>query len=77
TANPYLILSDERKQKLSKNPERFNKDVCVLGKEGFSSGRFYFEVQVKGKTKWDLGVARECIARKGEIPLNPSNGYWT
>ncbi|KAL1246679.1 hypothetical protein QQF64_034390, partial [Cirrhinus molitorella] len=84
TAHPKLILSDDGKQvrhgdirqKLPDNPKRFDTDVSVLGKEGFSSGRFYFEVQVKGKTKWDLGVARESIKRKGDIPLNPSNGCW-
>ncbi|XP_067217845.1 E3 ubiquitin-protein ligase TRIM39-like [Chanodichthys erythropterus] len=85
TANPYLILSEDGKQvrhgdirqKLPDKPERFDTSVCVLGKEGFSSGRFYFEAQVKGKTKWDLGVARESIDRKGEITLRPSNGFWT
>ncbi|XP_067268438.1 zinc-binding protein A33-like isoform X2 [Chanodichthys erythropterus] len=85
TAHPSLILSDDGKQvrhgdigqKLPDKPERFNKSLSVLGKEGFSSGRFYFEVQVKGKTKWTLGVARESIDRKGEIILTPSNGFWT
>ncbi|XP_073707654.1 E3 ubiquitin-protein ligase TRIM39-like [Garra rufa] len=85
TANPYLILSDDGKQvrcgdirqKLPDKPERFDTCACVLGKEGFSSGRFYFEVQVKGKTKWDLGVARESINRKGEITASPSHGQWT
>ncbi|KAL0189529.1 hypothetical protein M9458_016628, partial [Cirrhinus mrigala] len=38
---------------------------------------FYFEVQVKGKTAWALGVARESTKRKGDIILNPKNGYWT
>uniref|UniRef100_A0A673NDC9 B30.2/SPRY domain-containing protein n=1 Tax=Sinocyclocheilus rhinocerous TaxID=307959 RepID=A0A673NDC9_9TELE len=85
TANPELILSDDRKQvrhgdirqKLSDNPKRFDYYVSVLGKEGFSSGRFYFEVQVKGKTAWALGVARESTNRKGNIILNPRNGFWT
>ncbi|XP_050969878.1 zinc-binding protein A33-like [Labeo rohita] len=85
TANPYLILSDggkqvrhgDIKQKLPNNPERFDYYVSVLGKQGFSSGRFYFEVQVKGKTAWALGVARESTKRKGDIILNPRNGYWT
>ncbi|XP_042622872.1 E3 ubiquitin-protein ligase TRIM39-like isoform X2 [Cyprinus carpio] len=85
TAQPYLILSDDGKQvrcgdirqKLPDTPERFDTCPCVLGKEGFSSGRFYFEVQVKGKTEWDLGVARESINRKGQIILSPSDGYWT
>ncbi|XP_048059052.1 E3 ubiquitin-protein ligase TRIM21-like [Megalobrama amblycephala] len=85
TAHPELILSDDGKQvscgdisqDLPDNPKRFDTCVSVLGKEGFSSGRFYFEVQVKGKTEWDLGVARESINRKGEITLRPSNGFWT
>ncbi|XP_026070344.1 E3 ubiquitin-protein ligase TRIM39-like isoform X4 [Carassius auratus] len=84
TAHPDLILSDDGKQvrhgdtdqKLPDKQERFDKCVCVLGKEGFCSGKFYFEVQVKGKTKWDLGVARESINRKGKITARPSNGYW-
>ncbi|XP_073707446.1 E3 ubiquitin-protein ligase TRIM39-like [Garra rufa] len=84
TAHPNLILSDDGKQvrcgdirqKLPDNPERFDPCPCVLGKEGFSSGRFYFEVQVKGKTKWDLGVARESINRKGKITASPRYGYW-
>ncbi|XP_043093227.1 E3 ubiquitin-protein ligase TRIM39-like [Puntigrus tetrazona] len=85
TAHPDLILSDDGKQvrdgdftqKLPDKPERFDICVNVLGKEGFSSGRFYFEVQVKEKTEWILGVARESIHRKGQIKLSPRDGYWT
>ncbi|XP_056597465.1 E3 ubiquitin-protein ligase TRIM39-like [Triplophysa dalaica] len=85
TANPYLILSDDKKQvrtgdmknKLPDSSNRFNVGVIVLGKEGFSSGRFYYEVQVKGKTEWTLGVVRESVNRKGEITLTPVNGFWT
>uniref|UniRef100_A0A3B4XP83 E3 ubiquitin-protein ligase TRIM39-like n=1 Tax=Seriola lalandi dorsalis TaxID=1841481 RepID=A0A3B4XP83_SERLL len=85
TAHPKLILSDDGKQvhhsdvrkNLPDNPERFSQCVIVLGKQSFSSGRFYFEVQVKGKTDWDLGVARESINRKGGITLSPQDGYWT
>ncbi|XP_029598106.1 E3 ubiquitin-protein ligase TRIM21-like [Salmo trutta] len=85
TAHPYLIMSEDgkqvrhgnTKQDLPDYPERFNYVVCVLGKEGLSSGRFYCEVMVKGKTKWDLGVVRESINRKGEIIVSAENGYWT
>ncbi|XP_070711752.1 E3 ubiquitin-protein ligase TRIM21-like [Pempheris klunzingeri] len=85
TAHPKLILSDDGKQvnhgdvkkKLPDNPERFSECAIVLGEQSFSSGRFYFEVQVKGKTNWDLGVARESINRKENIILTPKNGYWT
>uniref|UniRef100_A0A672YY36 Uncharacterized protein n=1 Tax=Sphaeramia orbicularis TaxID=375764 RepID=A0A672YY36_9TELE len=84
TANPYLILSDDGKQvhhgdkkkNLPDKPQRFSKCVCILAKQSFSSGRFYFEVQVKGKTEWDLGVVRESINRKGDITVRPKDGYW-
>ncbi|XP_059190294.1 E3 ubiquitin-protein ligase TRIM39-like isoform X2 [Centropristis striata] len=85
TAHPKLILSDDGKQvscgdvkkNLPDNPQRFDDCACVLAKQSFSSGRFYYEVQVKGKTDWDLGVVRESINRKGQITSSPQNGYWT
>ncbi|XP_036452733.1 E3 ubiquitin-protein ligase TRIM39-like [Colossoma macropomum] len=85
SAHPNIILSYDRKQvrlgkiqqDLPENPERFDRCLGVLGKEGFSSGRFYYEVQVKGKTGWDLGVTTESSKRKGEITLSPEDGYWT
>lgn len=85
TANPFLILSDDGKQvhcsdvkqNLPDNPKRFNTASNVLGKQSFSSGRFYYEVQVKGKTSWDLGVVKESIDRKGSIEASPQSGYWT
>ncbi|XP_039516907.1 E3 ubiquitin-protein ligase TRIM39-like isoform X2 [Pimephales promelas] len=84
TANPYLILSDDGKQvshgdieqDVPENPKRFDKALCVLAKQGFSSGRFYYEVQVKGKTGWILGVVRESINRKEAIAPRPENGFW-
>ncbi|KAJ4937752.1 hypothetical protein JOQ06_002383 [Pogonophryne albipinna] len=84
TASPDLILSDDGKQvkhgdvmkNLPDNPERFDSCANVLAKQSFSSGRFYYEVQVDGKTDWDLGVARESINRKGKITLSPQKGYW-
>uniref|UniRef100_A0AAZ1WYS8 Uncharacterized protein n=1 Tax=Oreochromis aureus TaxID=47969 RepID=A0AAZ1WYS8_OREAU len=85
TAHPDLILSDDGKQvydsdvrkKLPDNPERFSYYGIVLGEQSFSSGRFYFEVQVKGKTAWTLGVATESINRKGNITLSPRDVFWT
>ncbi|XP_046707486.1 erythroid membrane-associated protein-like [Silurus meridionalis] len=85
TAHPKLILSADgkqvspgnKRQNLPDTPERFNQCVCVLGKQSFSSGRFYYEVQFRGKTSWDLGVVRENINRKGEIIVKPQNGFWS
>uniref|UniRef100_A0A3Q3FQ86 B30.2/SPRY domain-containing protein n=1 Tax=Labrus bergylta TaxID=56723 RepID=A0A3Q3FQ86_9LABR len=64
TAHPFLILSDDGKQvyygkrkNRPDNPERFS-EASVLGKQSICAGKFYFEVEVKNKSKWDLGVAR-------------------
>uniref|UniRef100_A0A672YGN6 Uncharacterized protein n=1 Tax=Sphaeramia orbicularis TaxID=375764 RepID=A0A672YGN6_9TELE len=85
TAHPDLILSKDGKQvhhfHLKMNhpdkPQRFTDCHCTLARQSFSSGRFYFEVQVKGKTGWTLGVARESINRKVRLTYSPENGCWT
>ncbi|XP_056433437.1 E3 ubiquitin-protein ligase TRIM39-like [Gadus chalcogrammus] len=84
TANPYVTLSEDRKQvhyggrgnKLPDNLKRFTHLNCVLSRQSFSSGRFYFEVQVKDKSVRCLGVVRESINRKVHIALTGKNGCW-
>lgn len=84
TAHPKLVLSEDKKQvqhsdavqELPDTPERFYPGISVLGMNGFSSGRFYYEVQVQGKTEWDIGVSLGSVNRKGGIIVNPENGYW-
>ncbi|RXN27548.1 butyrophilin subfamily 1 member A1-like isoform X1 [Labeo rohita] len=85
TAHPHLIMSRGGKQVRYKNTQtkgvdggkdRFDQYLGVVGKDGFSSGCFYFEVQVKGQTVWDLGVTRESVNRKDWISLRPEKGYW-
>lgn len=83
TAHPGLILSEnrkrvrngDRKRNLLDNPERFDSACAVLGLNGFSSGSFYFEVQVKDKLNWVLGVAKESVDRKGKIHACLQEGY--
>ncbi|XP_030225762.1 E3 ubiquitin-protein ligase TRIM39-like [Gadus morhua] len=85
TAHPMLILSEDGKQvhyggvlkALPDNPKRCTGYTCVLTRQSFSSGRFYFEVQVKDKTAWGLGVVRESIDRSGGTMWTPETGYWT
>ncbi|XP_074479357.1 E3 ubiquitin-protein ligase TRIM39-like isoform X2 [Sebastes fasciatus] len=85
TAHPNIVLSADGKQAgraellhiVPDNPQRFDPVICVVGKRGFLSGRFYFQVAVGTKTFWDLGVVKESVNRKGMITSNPENGYWT
>ncbi|GCC35694.1 hypothetical protein chiPu_0014181 [Chiloscyllium punctatum] len=85
TAHPNLVLSEDllsvrevdEQQPVANNPERFDKCVNVLSAQSFSSGRHYWEVGVAGKTKWDLGIAKESVDRKVVVKIAPSNGYWT
>ncbi|XP_046707410.1 butyrophilin subfamily 1 member A1-like isoform X2 [Silurus meridionalis] len=85
SAHPNLILSDDGKQvrcgdkekNVTDTPQRFTYYPAVVGNQSFSSGRFYFEVQVRGKTHWILGVVSENINRKEGILQRPQNGFWT
>uniref|UniRef100_A0A8C4YAE8 Zinc finger protein RFP-like n=1 Tax=Gopherus evgoodei TaxID=1825980 RepID=A0A8C4YAE8_9SAUR len=84
TAHPDLVLSEDGKsvrweyteQDLPDNPERFNYWPCVLGCEGFTSGRHCWEVEVGDGGFWSVGVARESVGRKGQISHSPEGGIW-
>ncbi|XP_012494044.1 PREDICTED: butyrophilin subfamily 2 member A2-like isoform X3 [Propithecus coquereli] len=85
TAHPELFLSEDRRsvrrgpsqQRVSDNPERFDCQPCVLGRESFASGKHYWEVEVENVMAWTVGVCRDSIERKGEALLLPQNGFWT
>ncbi|XP_064171032.1 E3 ubiquitin-protein ligase TRIM39-like isoform X2 [Anguilla rostrata] len=84
TAYPFLILSDDRKQvkrgeKLQhyrNSAHRYDVWSCVLAKEGFSSGKHYWEVHVGENRDWKVGVVKESAQRKGLFDMNPVNGYY-
>uniref|UniRef100_A0A452HKD7 Tripartite motif containing 39 n=1 Tax=Gopherus agassizii TaxID=38772 RepID=A0A452HKD7_9SAUR len=84
TAHPRLVLSEDGKsvrwedtrQHVPDNPKRFDSSRCVLGLEGFSSGRHYWEVEVEDGGAWAVGVARESVRRKGRVNVNPEEGIW-
>uniref|UniRef100_A0A2K5PAD5 Butyrophilin subfamily 1 member A1 n=1 Tax=Cebus imitator TaxID=2715852 RepID=A0A2K5PAD5_CEBIM len=84
TAHPHLFIYEDSKsvqledshQKLPEKPERFDSWPCVLGREAFTSGRHYWEVEVGDRTDWAIGVCRENVVKKGFDPMTPENGFW-
>ncbi|XP_036413775.1 zinc-binding protein A33-like [Colossoma macropomum] len=86
TAHPNLTLSDDltsmtfiddkkpEMQQLPDNPERFDKCMCVLGSEGFSSGSHYWDVEVGNSCLWEVGVTMESNLRKGVLFFD---GVWS
>nr|KAF6396240.1 butyrophilin subfamily 1 member A1 [Rousettus aegyptiacus] len=84
TAHPHLFLYEgskavrleDSRQKLPEKLERFDSWPCVLGREAFSSGRHYWEVEVGDRTDWAIGVCREDVPKKGFDPMTPENGFW-
>ncbi|XP_061469465.1 uncharacterized protein LOC133378867 [Rhineura floridana] len=84
TAHPMLILSVDHKsvrygnelQNLPDNPERFDEFTYVLGREGFTTGRHFWEVLVGCEPTWTVGVARKSVKRKGVIDWISEGGIW-
>ncbi|XP_072890226.1 zinc-binding protein A33-like [Hemitrygon akajei] len=84
TANPELEVTDDRKsvrltetrRDLPDTGERFRVWGCVLGSEGFTSGRHFWEVEVAKNRFWSLGVAAESVDRWGGVGLRPETGFW-
>ncbi|XP_006631733.1 zinc-binding protein A33-like [Lepisosteus oculatus] len=84
TGHPLLLLSKDLttlrvctvRWQLPDNPERFDYSTCVLGSEGFTSGRHCWDIEVGQNTHWALGVAKKSLNRKGSITLSPERGIW-
>ncbi|KAF0025625.1 hypothetical protein F2P81_022506 [Scophthalmus maximus] len=87
TAHPRLVLSDDGRQVRygpgsglrgiqNPSPSMFTKHLAVLGRRGFSSRKFYFEVFAGQKTEWCLGVAAASIQRRAVLARGPHSGLW-
>ncbi|KAJ6651622.1 hypothetical protein lerEdw1_020778 [Lerista edwardsae] len=73
TAHPVLrvisnvcVMVGESPCRSPNDSRRFQNFPIVLGKEGFHCGKHYWEVEVKDKRDWRIGVALESIPRKEE-----------
>ncbi|XP_053850666.1 E3 ubiquitin-protein ligase TRIM39-like isoform X3 [Vidua macroura] len=84
TAHPRLEISADGKRVkdtgvirfLLRNEKRFDSHLFVLAKEGYTSGKHYWEVNVGTRRNWALGIACESVTRKGTLTLCPENGFW-
>ncbi|XP_019466773.1 E3 ubiquitin-protein ligase TRIM39-like isoform X2 [Meleagris gallopavo] len=84
TAHPRLEVSEDEKsmndtgviRQVPSKEERFDCHIFVLAKDGYTSGRQYWEVDVGKRRNWMLGVASESVARKGTVTVSPKNGFW-
>uniref|UniRef100_A0A3B4ADA2 B30.2/SPRY domain-containing protein n=2 Tax=Periophthalmus magnuspinnatus TaxID=409849 RepID=A0A3B4ADA2_9GOBI len=79
SAHPKLRLSSggdsvsysDTWQDIPDHPTRFDSTLYVLSTQAFSYGRHYIELDVSGKSYWELGVTYPTIPRKG-----PSEACW-
>ncbi|XP_005075272.3 tripartite motif-containing protein 60-like [Mesocricetus auratus] len=88
TAHCTLDVSEDKKavlrgkmKKLPNNQRRFLAHPVVLGSEGYSSGRHYWEVAVENMSEWLLGVCKEPFPRsvdgsKARRPFSVQDGLW-
>ncbi|KAK1151970.1 erythroid membrane-associated protein-like isoform X1, partial [Acipenser oxyrinchus oxyrinchus] len=73
TASPSLTVSEDG-SRVRFTGERSAEWPSVLGREGFTSGRHYWEVEVGEKGYWVLGVSTH--PHEKSIPEKPEKSYW-
>ncbi|XP_054980256.1 E3 ubiquitin-protein ligase TRIM38-like [Sorex araneus] len=84
TAHSDLFVSEDGRKVTGGCPQnkplsatRFTAIPCVLGCEGFTSGRHHFEVNVGEESKWcEFGVCLANVPRDINIRLQPESGFW-
>nr|XP_015199901.1 PREDICTED: butyrophilin subfamily 2 member A1-like isoform X1 [Lepisosteus oculatus]XP_015199902.1 PREDICTED: butyrophilin subfamily 2 member A1-like isoform X1 [Lepisosteus oculatus]XP_015199903.1 PREDICTED: butyrophilin subfamily 2 member A1-like isoform X1 [Lepisosteus oculatus]XP_015199904.1 PREDICTED: butyrophilin subfamily 2 member A1-like isoform X1 [Lepisosteus oculatus]XP_015199905.1 PREDICTED: butyrophilin subfamily 2 member A1-like isoform X1 [Lepisosteus oculatus] len=81
TAHGELTLSEDGMKmrvggwhSVPDSPRRFDYWDCAVSREGFTSGRHYWEVE--SNSMWTMGVSRESAERKGMFSFTPREGYW-
>lgn len=85
TNYPWLLLSEDQRMvqeglseaDLPYSSQRFDSRPCVLGWEGYSSGRHYWEVDIANNGYWRVGLTTADSKRHGRFPITPKQGYWT
>lgn len=57
-------------------PKRLDSRALVLGCDGFTSGRYFWELEVGGGEFWAVGVTRDPSKKKGMMGFSPEEGIW-
>ncbi|KAJ8386568.1 hypothetical protein AAFF_G00168940 [Aldrovandia affinis] len=73
TAHPQMVISPDGDcatysdtwRELPDSPARFDTTLNVISRQAFAQGRHYWEVEVAGKTYWEVGLTYPSIPRKG------------
>nr|XP_028576348.1 butyrophilin subfamily 1 member A1-like [Podarcis muralis] len=84
TARQWLLLYEDQSNVIYRdkyllvpnNPERFNYWHCVLGHQGFTAGRHFWEVAVESAEGWVLMVASKCEWRRGCFKVRREGRIW-
>ncbi|XP_075398266.1 E3 ubiquitin-protein ligase TRIM11-like [Tenrec ecaudatus] len=82
--HPHLTLSKDRRTVLQVQPWRVQPGTesllgsfpSVLGSPCLSAGRHYWEVAVRDRGSWLLGVCKEDADRKDSATWTPDYGFW-
>ncbi|XP_077657635.1 butyrophilin subfamily 1 member A1-like [Urocitellus parryii] len=79
SAHGRLSVSHEKTRLTWKDPCVYRDEKCsVLGLEGITSGRWYWEVEIENEflSKWTLGVCRKDIEKRYWYLELPDRGFW-
>ncbi|XP_047460307.1 E3 ubiquitin-protein ligase TRIM39 isoform X2 [Mugil cephalus] len=84
TNYPWLLISEDQRRvqeglsaaDLPYNSQRFDSWPCVVGWQGYSSGRHYWEVDLSNNGCWRIGVTAADSQRHGRFPMTPKQGFW-
>ncbi|XP_032834592.2 uncharacterized protein LOC116956850 [Petromyzon marinus] len=66
SADFKTVRTSTHTQPYPDNSDRFDHYQVVICSEKFSSGRHYWEVDVRGSEKFNIGVTYDAIPRKGD-----------
>ncbi|CAB1345464.1 unnamed protein product, partial [Coregonus sp. 'balchen'] len=82
TAHPKLKINGKSLHWIGESSQRnidiencFDEEPFVLGNTGRAL-KTYWEVDVKEKDDWVLGVAKATAHRKGPLAFRPNDGFW-